>query len=88
MRSPDVVACGGGTVSAHDNGGPAFPTPVRASDETPAGMTLRDYFAAKAMQAMVQGHFSHYGHEQYWPRDAIANEAYDMADHMLKERTK
>jgi len=50
--------------------------------------TVRDDLAAKAMQAMVQGHFSHYGHEQYWPRDQIASEAYGMADAMLIERAK
>lgn len=42
-----------------NDGGPAFPVPnyVNASGETheskPNGMSLRDYFAAKAMQAMV-----------------------------------
>lgn len=49
---------------------------------------LRDYFAAKAMQAMLSGHFGHYGHEEYWDRDAIACEAYFAADAMLKERAK
>jgi hypothetical protein len=32
------------------NGGPAFPCPLPHSD---SGMTLRDYFAAKAMQALL-----------------------------------
>ena len=50
--------------------------------------SLRDCFAAQAMQAMLSGHFSHYGHEDYWDRDAIACEAYFAAGAMLKERAK
>ena len=34
---------------SNNNGGPAFPTGVY----TVEGMTLRDYFAAKAMQGMI-----------------------------------
>jgi hypothetical protein len=46
-----------------------------------AGMTLRDYFAAKAMQSMNS-------REDYinTPADAIALDAYDLADAMLKAR--
>lgn len=40
-------------------------------------MTLRDYFAAKAMQTMLQGSGSFESHAEY---------AYKMADFMLKER--
>lgn len=47
------------------------------------GMTLRDYFAAKAMQGMLGGQ---------WPdsmdRPEIAKRAYLMADAMLAEREK
>jgi hypothetical protein len=39
-------------------------------------MTLRDYFAAKAMQALVQGNYF----------DVTAKQAYKMADAMLKAR--
>ena len=35
-----------------DNGGPAFPTRTRMVDAS-EGMTLRDYFAAKAMQELI-----------------------------------
>ena len=47
------------------------------------GMTLRDYFAAKAMQALV-------GHEDIWdqPDNAIAKSAYALADAMLAQREK
>jgi len=36
-----------------DTGGPAFPTPAHNLQND--GMTLRDYFAAKAMQAWMTG---------------------------------
>lgn len=50
--------------------------------------SLRDEMAGRAMTAMLSGHFSHYGHEDYWDRDGIACEAYFVADAMLKERAK
>jgi hypothetical protein len=45
------------------------------------GMTLRDYFAAKAMQSMN-------GRQDYLdaPASAIALDAYALADAMLKAR--
>jgi hypothetical protein len=45
------------------------------------GMTLRDYFAAKAMQAIVSKEVSHVS----WV-DEYAKNAYKMADAMLKAR--
>ena len=56
----------------------AFPNPHR-TDMT--GMSLRDYFAAKAMQAELTG----YQGEWY---DRVAKEAYKMADAMMKAREK
>lgn len=57
-------------------GGPAFPTGTAFQ-----GMTLRDYFAAKAMQAMMTA--------GYWnwkePGEDSAR-CYAMADAMLKAR--
>jgi len=44
------------------------------------GMTLRDYFAAKAMQAIANDSWS--------SEDAIATYSYLIADAMLKERNK
>ena len=44
-----------------------------------AGMTLRDYFAAKAMQGLM---------DAAMPMAEIAKEAYQMADLMLKAREK
>ena len=82
-------------MSAPDNGGPAFPVLPPCDMEgasasgypfSDAGMTLRDYFAAKAMQGMLAGHFACYGHDNYWKRDSIAEEAYEIAEAMLKAR--
>ncbi len=65
---------------------PAFPRDHAADGHN--GMDLRDYYAAKAMQGMLAGHFAHYGHDNYWRRDGIAEEAYEMAEAMMTERVK
>jgi hypothetical protein len=64
-----------------DTGGPAFPTDHNKN--VAEGMTLRDYFAAKAMQSMND-------RPDYadTPADAIALDAYALADAMLAERNK
>lgn len=72
-------------MSNTNTGGPAFPSGLveNAADEVDAlhkGMTLRDYFAAKVMQAeMMNG-----VHESDFPE--YAGRAYKMADAMLKAR--
>lgn len=55
----------------------AFPNP-HLTNET--GMTLRDYFAAKAMQGMYA--------RVNWSCDGIAKIAYQQADAMLEARQK
>jgi len=78
-----------------DNGGAAFPeivqryNPDRDTEETVSegGMTLRDYFAAKAMQAYLQIiHQNHASAGSEQGMDAIADAAYGLADAMLKAR--
>lgn len=78
-------------MSIKNTGGPAFPeVRIRNGDNyNPAkklyygGMTLRDYFAAKAMQGLLaQSCGSAMGSE---PING-AQYAYAMADAMLKER--
>jgi hypothetical protein len=66
-----------------DTGGPAFPTMLYEHGGESDGMTLRDYFAAKAMQSMN-------ARPDYadTPADAIALDAYALADAMLAERNK
>ena len=49
---------------------------------------LRDRIAIAAMASFITGHVSHYGHDNHWPFDQLANEAYIVADAMLKERAK
>ena len=76
-------------MSTINDGGPAFQYEVWDSEGCPQhaqGMSLRDYFAAKAMQAMLSGHFAKCGHEDYWPRPGIARAAYAMADAMIAAR--
>ena len=65
-----------------ETGGPAFPCHpeiIPQKERDFAGMTLRDYFAAKAMQGFLAAEYA------YRP-DGWAKEAYEMADAMLKAR--
>jgi len=63
---------------SNNTGGPAFPAPAGVQHITEQGMTLRDYFAAKAMQALI---------EKYDESPVeISLEAYEFADAMLKQR--
>jgi hypothetical protein len=63
-----------------NTGGPAFPTSCDLRHMEVEGMTLRDYFAAKAMQADMTGgvHADDF--------DWTATRAYKVADAMLKAR--
>jgi hypothetical protein len=74
-----------------DNGGSAFPVAHQIVDANHEhfklgckGMTLRDYFAAKAIQGKSVGfqeiHLGYY--------EAVAKSAYSLADAMLNERNK
>ncbi len=69
-----------------DDGGPAFPRPssentgmtgMRQSDSAQEGLSLRDYFAAKAMQSLVAVAIV---------SPETAKKAYQMADWMLQTR--
>lgn len=73
-------------MSEINTGGPAFPW-CGDLNECPTinlGMTLRDYFAAKAMQSLVSD--TEWRTGEWKPDTALA--AYKMADAMLKERNK
>jgi hypothetical protein len=70
-----------------NTGGPAFPFPSDCANGEPGelGMTLRDYFAAKAMPSvLVDAKLP----PETWPKalPLIADFAYQMADAMLKAR--
>jgi hypothetical protein len=61
-----------------ETGGLAFPTATLAQ-KTEGGMTLRDYFAAKAMQSLI--------HVQVTTKQfQTVQSAYEWADAMLKAR--
>ena len=67
-----------------NTGGPAYPTSnygaiVPMSTGYSEGMTLRDYFAAKAMQGFLA-----FGVNA--PANVFATKAYEMADAMLEAR--
>lgn len=71
-----------------NDGGPAFPNvPDGAADKWDSwdmGMTLRDYFSAKAMQGLITSrHPDHHG--QDGPAQ-LAYDAYLIADAMLAAR--
>lgn len=65
------------TEATREDAGPAFP-PVHDPKTHPSGMSLRDYFAGKALMHV------------YSDRDPFtaARDAYRLADAMLAERSK
>ena len=76
-----------------NDGGPAFPSAVLFDQAIvdSKGMTLRDYFAAKAMQSIVCAMLSessktryNIGHQEHL--ECVALDAYEIADAMLRER--
>lgn len=79
-------------MSVKDNGGPAFPE--TCGDQIVPGMTLRDYFAVRAMQAIItklpvvdrEGEFGSPIEDKAQYNADIANSAYWIADAMLAER--
>lgn len=60
---------------------PAFPSNETNEGHFNPGMTLRDYFAAKAVQGMC-------AHPDTWGMgtDGLALQAYQLADAMIKAR--
>ena len=67
-----------------NTGGPAFPTATLAQ-KTEGGMTLRDYFAAKALQNF-RDQIGSQSDQEWFVK--MAEGAYRMADAMLKARDK
>lgn len=73
-------------MSNTNTGGPAFPFPAYTypNDEInhgEGGMTLRDYFAAKALQGICAS-----GPTTEWSNTRLAIESYEMADAMIRTR--
>jgi hypothetical protein len=65
-----------------ETGGHAFPAMHFDLTEHEHGMTLRDYFAAKAMDVGMNEIKDYYGID----KDAVAKWCFEMADAMLKAR--
>ena len=63
---------------------PAFPAMHFDLADNEHGLTMRDYFAAKAMQAIMAGQYPIT--KQHDAASRIALAAYQMADAMLEER--
>jgi hypothetical protein len=77
------------------NNTPAFPIPrhTRHFDDSQGaymqddGMSLRDYFAAKAMQALISLPETFLGiHKKTITADQICGSCYEWADEMMKAR--
>ena len=71
-----------------NTGGPAFPQSDMIDDGEliamgDAGMTLRDYFAAKAMQAFLTADVKFFSGREF---KNVAVHSYKCADAMLQER--
>ena len=66
-----------------NTGGPAFAVAELANIKW-EGMTLRDYFAAKAMQGIISS--EQFGDEEFVTPEMYARDAYKYADAMLKAR--
>lgn len=74
-------------MTTKDTGGPAFPCDRHATNAN-NGMTLRDYFAAKAMQTFLGSEYtSEHGLTEGWMK-SLSRESYLVADAMLAERNK
>lgn len=63
-----------------NDGGPAFPVPLSKGCE---GMSLRDYFAIKALQGFLSNPQLAGGEP-----NILSKDAYDYADAMIKQREK
>jgi hypothetical protein len=74
-------------MSAVNTGGAAFPTGTGVTPYNP-GMTLRDYFAAKAMEIYMADEklIDLYCYLEKDVKQEVAVTAYMMADAMLKAR--
>jgi hypothetical protein len=67
------------------DGGPAFPV-HRDYEAFNPGMSLRDYFAAKAMATFMHGAVLPPGFDAREQLDFTAKRAYEVADALLKAR--
>ena len=62
-----------------NDGGPAFPRSATDHCHSQEGMTLRDYFAGKAIEALIV---------RGCGLEAASGKAYEIADEMIKAKNK
>lgn len=74
-------------MSEKDNGGQAFPVSDIGIHGS-FGMTLRDYFAARAMQGLISNTRGSFGKGYPQENLNLALASYAIADAMLKARTE
>lgn len=67
-------------------GGPAFPNECATTVHGRAGMSLRDYFAAKAMQGWLATFTDSRHPTENGGAQDFARRAYALADEMIKAR--
>lgn len=67
-----------------NTGGPAFP-PTHDPETHPSGLTIRDFFAAKAMQSLLA---QNYKFAEFDNVSNLASISVCVADAMLKERAE
>lgn len=72
-----------------NTGGAAFPIALlegqTLADSSPSGITQRDYFAAQAMQALINVFYAR--NQPFFSLDELATSAYANADAMLRAQT-
>ena len=73
-------------MSDKDTGGPAFPVVGETLLIKAKGMTLRDYFAAKAMIGVIDFGKTLEGFHENKAPDLIAKLSYQLADAMIQAR--
>lgn len=67
-----------------ETGGPAFPFAFADESRVSDGMTMRDYFAAKAMAGLLTTrHPDHVGQDG---AEVLSSDSYNIADAMLEAR--
>lgn len=79
-----------GSKQAKDDGGSAFPFEGGENNNFQPcyGMSLRDYFAAKAVTGLLADHVARIEGLNMTPVGSVAEYAYALADAMLRERAK
>ncbi len=67
-----------------ETGGPAFP--YHGPDDLKSGMSLRDYFAAKAVPGLIAAGRYKTGMDQKTEQTQYAEMAYKIADSLMRAR--